>query len=52
MQIVSIHIKCQILLPKKIKKNITSLSSTEFVHSIVSVNVLSKIDPEVKTQEY
>ena len=30
--------KCQILFSRKNEKNITSLSSAEFVHSMVSVN--------------
>ena len=30
--------KCQILFSRKSKKNVVSLSSAEFPHSIVSVN--------------
>ena len=30
--------KCQVLFSRKNKKNITSLSSAEFAHSMVSVN--------------
>ena len=42
MQILSnfetIYMRCQILLFRKNKKSIVSLSSAEFTHSMVSVN--------------
>ena len=47
MQIVSL--KCQILFSRKNKENIISVSSAEFPHSMVSVNIsmVKRLDVQI-----